>query len=124
MLQSTDRVVLPPIHSSSAEPIRSSSGFHIIKLVDKRKSDEQHLVIQTRARHILIRPTELQSSDDARRKLEQLKQRIAAGDDFADMARSHSEESATAVNGGSVGWVSPGGSTWPKAARADVLVNG
>ena len=91
-----------------SEPIRSSSGFHIIKLADKRKSDEKHLVIQTSARHILIRPTELQSSDDARRKLEQLKQRIAAGDDFADMARSHSEESATAVNGGSVGWVSPG----------------
>ena len=91
-----------------SEPIRSPSGFHIIKLVDKRKSDEQHLITQTRARHILIRPTELQSSDDARRKLEQLKQRIAAGDDFADLARSHSEDSATAVNGGSVGWVSPG----------------
>jgi len=89
-------------------PIRSPSGFHLIKLVDKRKSDEHHLVTQTRARHILIRTTELVSSDDARRKLEQLKQRISAGDDFADMARSHSEDSATAVNGGSVGWVSPG----------------
>ncbi len=89
-------------------PIRSPSGFHIIKLVDKRKSDEHHLVMQTQARHILIRTTELVSSDDAKRKLEQLKQRIAAGDDFAEMARSHSEDSATAVNGGSVGWVSPG----------------
>lgn len=89
-------------------PIRSPSGFHIVKLVDKRKSDEHHMVTQTRARHILIRTTELVSSDDARRKLEQLKQRISAGDDFAEMARSHSEDSATAVNGGSVGWVSPG----------------
>ncbi len=89
-------------------PIRSPSGFHLIKLVDKRKSDEQHVVTQTRARHILIRTSELVSSDDARRKLEQLKQRISAGDDFADMARSHSEDSTTTVNGGSVGWVSPG----------------
>jgi peptidyl-prolyl cis-trans isomerase SurA len=88
--------------------IRSPSGFHLIKLVDKRKSDEHHLVTQTRARHILIRTSELVSSDDARRKLEQLKQRIGAGDDFANMARSHSEDSATSVNGGSVGWVSPG----------------
>lgn len=91
-----------------SEPIRSPSGFHLIKLVDQRKSNEQHVVTQTRARHILIRPTELVSSDDARRKLEQLKQRINAGDDFADLARSHSEDSVTAVNGGSVGWVSPG----------------
>ena len=91
-----------------SEPIRSPSGFHLIKLVDKRKSDDHHVVTQTRARHILIRTTEMVSSDDARRKLEQLKQRISAGDDFADMARSHSEDSATAVNGGSVGWVSPG----------------
>lgn len=89
-------------------PIRSPSGFHLIKLVDKRKSDEHHLITQTNARHILIRTTELVSSDDARRKLEQLRQRISAGDDFADMARSHSEDSATAVNGGNVGWVSPG----------------
>ncbi len=89
-------------------PMRSPSGFHIIKLVDKRKSDEQHMVTQTRARHILFRTSELVSSDDARRKLEQLRQRINAGDDFAEMARSHSEDSATAVNGGSVGWVSPG----------------
>jgi len=88
--------------------IRSPSGFHLIKLVDKRKSDEHHLVTQTRARHILIRTSELVSSDDARRKLEQLKQRIGAGDDFANMARSHSEDSATSVNGGNVGWVSPG----------------
>ena len=91
-----------------SEPIRSPSGFHLIKLVDQRKSNEQHVVTQTRARHILIRPTELVSSDDARRKLEQLKQRINAGDDFTDLARSHSEDSVTAVNGGSVGWVSPG----------------
>ena len=66
------------------------------------------MVTQTRARHILFRTSELVSSDDARRKLEQLRQRINAGDDFAEMARSHSEDSATAVNGGSVGWVSPG----------------
>lgn len=91
-----------------SELIRSPSGFHIIKLIDKRKNEERNVVTQTRARHILIRTSELVSGDDARRKLEQLKERIAAGDDFAELARSHSEDPVTSVNGGTLGWVSPG----------------
>jgi peptidyl-prolyl cis-trans isomerase SurA len=88
--------------------IRSPSGFHIIRLADRRKDDVRHVVTQTRARHILIRTNELTSNDEARSKLEQLQQRIAGGDDFADLARGHSDDSTTAVNGGSLGWVSPG----------------
>lgn len=66
------------------------------------------MVTQTRARHILIRTDELTSNDDARSKLEQLRQRILAGDDFAELARAHSDDAASAANGGSLGWVSPG----------------
>lgn len=87
--------------------IRSSSGFHIIKLLDVR-STEQVVVTQTLARHILIKPDELISGDDAKRRLEQLLLRIKGGDDFADLARGHSNDSVSAADGGSLGWISPG----------------
>jgi peptidyl-prolyl cis-trans isomerase SurA len=88
--------------------IRSASGFHIIKLTDKRSSEDRHVVAQTHARHILIKTNELTSNDDARRKLEQLHERIQRGDDFAELARSHSEDATNSANGGDLGWVKPG----------------
>lgn len=90
-----------------SEVIRSSSGFHIIKLLDVR-STEQVVVTQTLARHILIRPDELISEEDARKRLQQLLLRIRGGDDFADLARGHSNDSVSAADGGSLGWISPG----------------
>ena len=87
--------------------IRSSSGFHIIKLLDVR-STEQHVVTQTNARHILIRTDELITDKDARNRLKQLLLRIKGGDDFADLARGHSNDTVSAADGGSLGWVSPG----------------
>jgi len=87
--------------------IRSPSGYHIIKLMDVR-STEQHVVTQTRARHILIKPDELVSDEEARRRLQQLLRRIKGGDDFADLARGHSNDTVSAADGGSLGWVSPG----------------
>ena len=90
-----------------SEIIRSSSGYHIIKLLDVR-STEQVVVTQTNARHILIRPDELISEEDAKTRLQQLLLRIKGGDDFADLARGHSVDSVSAADGGSLGWVSPG----------------
>ena len=87
--------------------IRSPSGFHIIQLIEKR-GETQQVVKQTQARHILIHTNEITSDQDAETRLKQLKQRIEGGEDFAALARSHSEDGATAVNGGSLGWVNPG----------------
>lgn len=87
--------------------IRSPSGFHIIKLVDARSSD-QIMIRQTHARHILIKPNELVSPQDARIRLEQLRLRIEGGDDFGELARSHSDDRGTSGQGGDLGWVSPG----------------
>jgi peptidyl-prolyl cis-trans isomerase SurA len=87
--------------------IRSPSGFHIIKLLDKR-SGEAQVIRQTQARHILIKPNEVVSAAEAQRRLQQLKHRIEAGEDFAELARSHSEDKGTAAKGGDLGWVSPG----------------
>jgi len=90
-----------------SELIKSPSGYHIVKLADKRSS-EKVVVTQTRARHILIRPDELITPKDAQRRLEQLKIRITGGDDFAELARAHSSDTVSAAEGGDLGWTNPG----------------
>lgn len=87
--------------------IRSPSGFHIVKVVDTR-GDEQHVVTQTHARHILIKPSVLVTDADARTRLEQIRERILLGDDFAKLARTHSDDTGSASAGGDLGWVNPG----------------
>jgi peptidyl-prolyl cis-trans isomerase SurA len=90
------------------EPLRSASGFHIIKLQDKRSNSEKHIITQTMARHILIQPTQILSREDARLRLTNIHQRIINGSDFANLARASSDDKAAAAEGGSLGWVSPG----------------
>ncbi len=90
-----------------SELIQSPSGFHIIKISDI-KSDEENIVEQTRARHILIKPDQLTTSEQAKAKLEQLKLRIESGDDFGLLAKGNSHDSISAIDGGNLGWRSPG----------------
>ena len=87
--------------------IKSSSGFHIVKLADVRSS-EKHIITQTNARHILIKVDELTTVEDARIRLEQLKTRLESGDDFAKLAKAHSDDAISAADGGNLGWSSPG----------------
>ena len=89
-------------------PLRSASGFHIIKLLEKRSNAQKHLIKQTMARHILIRPTQILSRADAQQRLKNIRQRILAGEDFANLARASSDDKAAAAEGGSLGWVTPG----------------
>ncbi len=90
-----------------SDVIRSGSGFHLVKLVEKR-SEETHLVKQTKARHILIKTNELVTDDAAEKRLKQLRERILNGEDFAELAKAHSEDTGSAIDGGSLGWTSPG----------------
>ena len=87
--------------------IRTSSGFHIIKLYEKR-GEKREMVTQTHARHILIRTNDITSDYDARTKLSRLRDRILAGESFADLARANSEDPGSASKGGDLGWVNPG----------------
>lgn len=89
-------------------PLRSPSGFHILKLVEVKGAAGKHIVNQTHARHILIKTTELITDDDARDKLLKLRQRLTDGDDFATLARAHSDDTVSALKGGDLGWVTPG----------------
>jgi peptidyl-prolyl cis-trans isomerase SurA len=88
-------------------PIAAGSGFHILQLTDVR-SGSARIVPQTRARHILIRTNEVTSDADARGRLERLRERILLGDDFDTLARSNSDDQASAIKGGDLGWSSPG----------------
>jgi len=88
-------------------PIAVGRGFHIIQLTDVR-TGASNIVRQTRARHILIRTNEVTSDEDARSRLERLRERIVLGDDFDTLARSNSDDTASAVQGGDLGWSSPG----------------
>lgn len=90
-------------------PVRSGAGFHLLKLVDKKQSgDPLGTITQTRARHILLKPTPRLSEGEARQRLAQFKLRIEAGQaDFAQLAREFSED-GSAREGGDLGWTSPG----------------
>lgn len=87
--------------------LRSSAGFHVLKMTDRRNAGTPLLVEQNLVRHILIRTNEAVSEDEARRKLEGLRERVVNGADFAELARLHSED-GTASRGGELGWIYPG----------------
>ncbi|MGD8574675.1 MAG: peptidylprolyl isomerase, partial [Gammaproteobacteria bacterium] len=89
-----------------SDPIRSASGFHIIKLDDK-KSNDQVVVTQYHARHILVHPNELVSPAQARRKIEDIYRKLQAGGDFAQLARDYSDDPGSAAQAGDLGWATP-----------------
>lgn len=106
-----------------SEPIRSGSGFHLVKLADK-KSEESHMVKQTLASHILIKTNELTSDEVAEARLQKLRERIVNGDDFAELARANSDDTGSAIEGGSLGWASPGVMVPEFEEKQDALADG
>ncbi|TQV65249.1 MAG: molecular chaperone SurA [Halothiobacillaceae bacterium] len=93
----------------TSEPIRSPSGFHIVQLQDVRGArDQVAKLTETHARHILIQTRDNVSDDEARRRLGELRNRVAKGESFADMARTYSDDKGSAERGGDLGWARPG----------------
>lgn len=88
--------------------VRSTSGFHIVKVINKRILSRKHLIQQTLARHILIKPNAVISNAEASGKIMRIYERISGGSDFGALARASSDDTASAVDGGNLGWVSPG----------------
>ena len=90
------------------DPVRSGAGFHILKVLEKKQSDMSSvMIVQTRARHILLRLGNEMSEAAARNRLLTYKQRIQAGTDFAELAQQFSQD-GSAQAGGDLGWASPG----------------
>jgi peptidyl-prolyl cis-trans isomerase SurA len=119
---------LPELYSSAlvkmqpgevSDVLRSPAGFHVLKLVDKRGIGTGGAPItQTRARHILVRTNEVVSENEARRRLTDVRERIVSGGaNFAELARVHSDDTASAARGGELDWIYPG-DTVPDFERA------
>jgi len=91
-----------------SEPVRTPSGFHIVKLNERRSGEAQVIVNQIHARHILLKPSELDDDETIRQKLSKLRDRILKGEAFAGIASATSEDPGSAPDGGDLGWSGPG----------------
>lgn len=96
--------------------LRSPNGFHILKLTNKRGGNSPLVIEQTRARHILIKLSEVVSEKDSKQKMDGIKERLDNGENFEAMARQYSED-GSASNGGELNWVNPG-DTVPQFEKA------
>ncbi len=90
-----------------SSPIRSPSGFHIITMIEE-KGGQSHIITQTHARHILIKPSIINDNEQVIERLQQIRKRIINGEDFATMAKAYSEDTSSATRGGDLGWFKPG----------------
>ncbi len=88
-------------------PVRSAAGFHLIKLYEK-KGEQNQVIQQSKARHILIKPSAILTDAQAKQKLADIREKILNGTDFAEMAKEHSEDIGSMLAGGDLGWASPG----------------
>ena len=88
-------------------PIRGSSGFQLIRLLEIRDAAAQGgaaMVTEFQARHNLVRIDEDTSESQARARIDEIAARIAGGADFAAQAREHSEDENNRQQGGDLGW--------------------
>lgn len=89
-----------------SRPVRTPSGYILLKLNEKRGGSQQ-VREEVHVRHILIKPSEIRTDEEARRLVERLYQRIRDGEDFAALATSFSEDPGSALNGGDLNWIDP-----------------
>ncbi len=91
-----------------SEPLRTPSGYHIVRLNEVRGADVQTVVQQVKARHILLKPTEIQDDATVEQRLRSVRERIVKGENFAGLAKTLSEDPGSASEGGDLGWTGPG----------------
>ncbi len=106
-----------------AQLVKSPNGFHILKVLGKRAlpkvagASTPSTVAQTRARHILIKVNQVVTPADAKRKLQDIKERLAnKAAKFEELAKSFSTD-GSAAKGGDLGWLYPG-DTAPEFEKA------
>ena len=98
--------IVPNLKPGQTGKVESSSGLHLVHLAQARGIER--LVEQTNVRHILVKPNEVLDDEAAREFIASLKQRIESGEDFAELAKEHSDDIGSAQEGGDLGWTNPG----------------
>ena len=92
----------------ATELIQAKDGVHVLKLLERKGNEQKALVPQFETRHILIKTSEVVSPESAKQTIDSIYNRIKAGEDFATLAATYSNDPGSARDGGSLGWVSPG----------------
>ena len=90
-----------------SDPLESGSGFHILKLENKR-GEFVKFEDQWQSRHILLIPSTIRDEEETKKQLNEIRQRIVDGDDFASLADEFSEDPGSAKQGGDLGWLGLG----------------
>ena len=90
-----------------SDPLEAGSGFYILKLEDKR-GDLVRFEEQWNVRHILMMETKLRDEMFTRKELEDVRNRVLAGEDFSLLAKEFSEDPGSASRGGDLDWLSLG----------------
>ena len=90
-----------------SEPLESGSGFHVLKLEDKRGEFVKY-EDQWQSRHILLIPSTIRNEEDSEKELNEIRQRVLDGEDFASLADEFSEDPGSAKLGGDLGWLGLG----------------
>lgn len=88
-------------------PLRSPSGFHILKVNDKKGGSVQ-LIDQVKVKHILLSPNEIRSPAQTRREIESIYQKLQQGVAFDELAKQHSDDAGSGSLGGDLGWAQAG----------------
>ena len=95
------------IFTNITEAFFSDAGVHILALFD-RKGAEPVIVTQYKVRHILVKPTDLFTDEEAQKKIQALRTQIVNGADFTTVAQEQSDDIGSKLDGGDLGWSSPG----------------
>ncbi|PYF81616.1 periplasmic chaperone for outer membrane proteins SurA [Marinomonas alcarazii] len=106
---------LPPLFVRALEsesgqligPLQSNAGFHLLWVIEKRSPDVT-LQQQTKTRHILVRANEIRNMAQTKELAEEIYTKLQNGADFAELAKEYSEDQGSTLQGGDLGWVTPG----------------
>lgn len=105
----------------TSEVLQTATGYHLVRLNEVRAGGGPQIIKQVHLRHILLRTTAVQDDATVRQKLEDMRQRLLAGEDFAVLAKATSEDPGSAVEGGDLGWATLETYVGPFGAAANAL---
>lgn len=90
-----------------SEPIQAPNGMHILKVVEIEGGKPKD-VQETHLRKILLKEDALNDANHIKQRLVQIRARLAAGGDFAKIAKEISQDPESRIDGGDIGWLKPG----------------